>query len=379
MGLINTAGSGTTNTTVKTADQLAAEAANGQGAAAAPPVTPVVPDLSDANGTTMSVPPPTANPGVAGAVTATPEFQSRTVSDKETVSGQLNDLLNEDSKYMQSAKANAMQTANSRGLINSSMAVGASQKAAIDSALPIAQGNAQTFGNAAQSAQEANQNAGLTGYKGLIDSSLSDQNIQGNKEINAENSAAALARQTQAEGAASNLATQRDAATADLQKYLQQAGATVDLAKLSSAEKTRLMESVGTLGQQKIDAITKINQIPKEQISDTQRATWINNITQQYQADVNLLASFQGTSITWDGTTPTGSTSTTPTGNTGGNVTVTPPPPVTVPPPPTDPSTLPWNYLPAGTQPTDAQRTAAGNAGYMWDGTTWTSMNGGGG
>lgn len=63
----------------------------------------------------------------------------------DTVSGQMTTLLDQNSDYMKSAKTSALQGMNSKGLINSSMAVGASQKAAIDSALPIAQQDAQTY------------------------------------------------------------------------------------------------------------------------------------------------------------------------------------------------------------------------------------------
>ena len=46
---------------------------------------------------------------------------------------------------MTRARAGAMQSANSRGLLNSSMAAGAGEAAVIDAALPIAQQDANTF------------------------------------------------------------------------------------------------------------------------------------------------------------------------------------------------------------------------------------------
>lgn len=55
------------------------------------------------------------------------------------VSERLNGIISSGSPYMQRAETLANQQMNKRGLINSSMAVGASQAAAIDSALPIAQ------------------------------------------------------------------------------------------------------------------------------------------------------------------------------------------------------------------------------------------------
>ena len=65
--------------------------------------------------------------------------------DTDSVSGQLEKILSKDSPVMTRARAGAMQSANSRGLLNSSMAAGAGEAAVIDAALPIAQQDANTF------------------------------------------------------------------------------------------------------------------------------------------------------------------------------------------------------------------------------------------
>ena len=62
-----------------------------------------------------------------------------------TLEDRLTGLLNKDSDYMQLARTNALQSMNKRGLLNSSMAVGASQAAAIAAGLPIAQQDASAF------------------------------------------------------------------------------------------------------------------------------------------------------------------------------------------------------------------------------------------
>lgn len=56
-----------------------------------------------------------------------------------SVSKRLNGLLSKDNPYMQQAATQGLQAANRRGLLNSSMAVQASQAARIGAALPIAQ------------------------------------------------------------------------------------------------------------------------------------------------------------------------------------------------------------------------------------------------
>ena len=58
------------------------------------------------------------------------------------VSGRLKGLLSEDSPYIDRARTSARQAANRRGLMNSSIAAGAGEAAAIDAALPIAQADA---------------------------------------------------------------------------------------------------------------------------------------------------------------------------------------------------------------------------------------------
>ncbi len=72
------------------------------------------------------------------------------VKNKQTVAGQLQGILAANSPLLQQAKTNALQQMNGRGLLNSSMAIGAGQNAVIQNALPIAQADATMYGNAAQ-------------------------------------------------------------------------------------------------------------------------------------------------------------------------------------------------------------------------------------
>jgi len=75
------------------------------------------------------------------------------------VQDRLVDLLERDNPYIKSARDRAMEMASQRGLLNSSIAAGAAERAAIEAALPIAQQDASTW-----------QKAELTGYEaGLTD------------------------------------------------------------------------------------------------------------------------------------------------------------------------------------------------------------------
>jgi hypothetical protein len=62
----------------------------------------------------------------------------------------MNNMLAKGSAYRDQAETTARQQSNARGLLNSSLAASAGYEAAIRSALPIAQQDAQTFSNAGQ-------------------------------------------------------------------------------------------------------------------------------------------------------------------------------------------------------------------------------------
>jgi hypothetical protein len=86
---------------------------------------------------------------------------------KQTVAGQVEGLIAKNSPLMQQAETSALQQMNRRGLLNSSMAVGAGQEAVLKQALPIAQADATAYQaqakfNAEQSNQLSQFNATLT-------------------------------------------------------------------------------------------------------------------------------------------------------------------------------------------------------------------------
>lgn len=78
---------------------------------------------------------------------------SKYITPEATVSGQLETLLNKESEYMKNAEKRANERSASLGLLGSSMASGAAQRAAIETAMPIAQQDAQTYSKAALAEQ----------------------------------------------------------------------------------------------------------------------------------------------------------------------------------------------------------------------------------
>lgn len=128
-----------------------------------PPVASVVPPTAVTPAT--ATPPPTATPatnvGIPGgnvppATPLTPGTPTpvppglgldfmRNVTPNELVNNQLDALLNANSPYMRNARQRGVEYAASRGNINSSIAGGASQRAALEAALPIANADAQVY------------------------------------------------------------------------------------------------------------------------------------------------------------------------------------------------------------------------------------------
>jgi hypothetical protein len=73
---------------------------------------------------------------------------ARNITPNELVQNQLNALLGNNSAYMQNARQRGAEYAASRGNLNSSIAAGASQRAALEAALPIANADAQAYRDA---------------------------------------------------------------------------------------------------------------------------------------------------------------------------------------------------------------------------------------
>lgn len=104
-------------------------------------------------------------PGFQGTVD---KAYTRTPQQNELVSHQLTGLLAQDSPYMQNARQSGIEQAASRGMLNSSLAAGNSQREAIAAGMPIAAADAGAYGTAAsenlgylnQMAQQEGQIAG---------------------------------------------------------------------------------------------------------------------------------------------------------------------------------------------------------------------------
>lgn len=119
--------------------------------------TPTTAADNSATNPTPTVAPTTTPSAYTAAQAADPA--KWTVDNNQTVSGQITQLIDQNSPLMEQARTNAKQAANQRGLVNSAMAVSAGESAAYQAALPIAQQDAETNARASSYNTEATNQA----------------------------------------------------------------------------------------------------------------------------------------------------------------------------------------------------------------------------
>lgn len=132
---------------------------------------------------------PTYDPTKATATNYTATTQN--VGDQSLVSNQVQGLLSKSNPYMKQAETQGLKLANRRGLLNSSMAVGAVEGERIKAALPIAQQDAATFGNQALENQKYTNAASQFGAENTT--RIEQQNVE------SANKAAQFNTETQAQ------------------------------------------------------------------------------------------------------------------------------------------------------------------------------------
>jgi hypothetical protein len=135
------------------------------------------------------------------------------VDPSQTVEGRISALLKTGSPLQQVARADATEAANARGLVNSSMAVGAGERAVIESALPIASQDASIFANAAQTNAQLGTNVSQFNAGSKNTASAAQFQAQAQAEQNfaaAKNQAAQLKMQADQQSAIGNAAAAND-------------------------------------------------------------------------------------------------------------------------------------------------------------------------
>lgn len=187
----------------------------------------------------------------ATATAATANSAQRTLDPNELVSNQVNKIMSADSPLLQQAEGRAKVAANSRGLLNSSMAIQAGQGAVMDRAVPIAQADASAITRVADTNTANNQqtnifNAGNQQQTNIQNANNQQQNNQFNAEKQNNNNIVNATEQNKI-----------------LAQFLDQ-GSKLRLADIEASYKTILQSeaSAGSLYQQSIRNISDISQNP---------------------------------------------------------------------------------------------------------------------
>jgi len=220
---------------------------------------------------------------------------TRDVNNNELLSTQVNKVIGEDSPLMQQAAAKAKQAANSRGMLNSSMAVQAGQAAVMDRAVPIAQYDAGV-NSSVLNTNQANQQQSNT-----FNASQTQQNNQFNasneqdiNKFNAQNQ-----NQTNQFNASEQNKTNIFNANEQnvvIKQFMDQSNK-LQLADIEASYKTILQSeaSAGSLYQQSVRNISDILQNPD--LTPEAKTAAVTNQNELLKTGLNILGKIGGLNL----------------------------------------------------------------------------------
>lgn len=172
----------------------------------------------------------------------------------QTVQGQMNGLLDSNSQYMQLARQGAKEQANQAGLLNSTLAGTAGERAAIESAMPIAQQDAQTYFSQANLNQNAENNFKLFNTEFQYNDYFKDKDFNNQIALNSQQNQAAMDLQKLQDTGASNRLTQQ----IDADKFISEANNSIELQKLAQSSDKTFSEVTGKIDQQYLDGVKTV-------------------------------------------------------------------------------------------------------------------------
>lgn len=195
------------------------------------------------------------------------------------------------SPVMKQAETAGMQSANRRGLGNSSMAVGAAQSEVIRAATPIASQEAQ------QVAQKNLTEMGSRQQTAINDANIAQQTAMQGREFAQQNSMADkdLAGRIQ-------LQDKSTAAAIDLAKLNNDQQDDIVSRQIAAQERERIAASLTDLSAQRMNATA--NTLQNDKIPATARSAAQSSFNDQYQSTVNYLQNLYGVSVTPQTPTP---------------------------------------------------------------------------
>jgi hypothetical protein len=263
---------------------------------AAPPPTGGL--LNNAQASTAQINPASSGPAQQASV------NKWNVDAPQTVQGQISGIIAQNSPLMQQAQSTALDQMNQRGLLNSSMAIGAGQQAVYNAAMPIAQADAATY------AKSAGFNADAANTIGVSNTAAQNQALEANA---ARTQQASLANQ---QSLNANVGKQMDeafqAATANvdnatkLQLQTIDANTRISLSNTEASNKAILQSSAAASDLYKQTSVNIANIMSNKDMDPTYKQQLINqqmNVLQNglfvqgkfAPLDLSKLVDFSGT------------------------------------------------------------------------------------
>ncbi len=245
---------------------------------------------------------------------------------EQTVAGQMEGLLASGSPYIEARRKSGERVAHKRGLLDSSLAAEAAEKAGIEAALPIASQQAdvytqaglqeyggmiqgalakqmaedtaqgykyQTDASAALADRQAQQVANQSRYDSLLASGLDDRRAAAALNLTAEEAKIAAAQSNRDTVASLALDFQQQEGYNYRQEIDNRANELINKMNLASQEKSTFATNLNNLGNQ--FALDWINIQNNPDILD--KATRIAGLQQIYEANVSNLAAIYGPDI----------------------------------------------------------------------------------
>jgi hypothetical protein len=208
-------------------------------------------------------------------------------AEDDSVSKQVTGLMSQDSALMRQARTAGTTSAARRGLLNSSIAAGAAENAALSYVTPIASQQSSQIATANNNAASIKADADRTATTLASQEKLNSENITSQEKISAAGLQSDWDRQQ------ASIASQEKISAADREAETAKAQAT-----LAAQERTAIMDAIAKAQDNYTTGIT--NTLQNEKISATTRNSAQADIAAQYSKSISALQSlYPDVTLNW--------------------------------------------------------------------------------
>lgn len=217
-------------------------------------------------------------------------------AEEDTVAGQLRSLISENSPLLQGAQTRGLQSANDRGLLNSTMGIQAGEEALYQSALPIASQDASTYYNA-RSANAAAGNRGMEFTAGATNLTA-NQVLEGNQNIEAIETTGTQQRETLAQSGEQDIALEEARAGNEIELQTLKGTQATGLATIEADYKTLMQTnaSAATLFAQTQSDISDIMNDPDTSVE--QKQAGVDHALEVLKLGLDVIGAIGGVDLT---------------------------------------------------------------------------------